>query len=149
MRWRWRTCAVLLGVVVALAGASGSAGAEPIAPCLNYVHREEAGRVEVDLRPDERTGTFTTLTMWWFIDEPGAAPGVYTWNHMINGRATASPNIVVKDDQLHTSLKMIDRHTGLQWQWGDIYTFQATHYSPTTDTTYVAAHNRCRITPRS
>jgi hypothetical protein len=44
--------------------------------------------------------------MWWFIDEPGAAPGTYNWNHLVNGRATSSPNFTVKDDQLHTSLNV-------------------------------------------
>lgn len=148
MKSHARFCSSIVGALVLLLGGTGVAAADPIPPCLNYVHREEAGRVEVDLRPDERTGTFTTLTMWWFIDDPGAAPGVYTWNHLVNGRATSSPNVIVKDDQLHTSLRMIERHAGLQWTWGDVYTFQATHYSPATSTTYVAANNRCRITPR-
>jgi len=143
-----RALSMIAGVVTLLLGETGAAVAEPIAPCVNYVHREEAGRVEIDLRLDERTGTFTTLTMWWFIDDPGAAPGLYTWNHLVNGRATSSPNVVAKDDQLHTSLRMIDQHAGLQWAFGDVYTFQATHYSPATRTTYVAANNQCRITPR-
>lgn len=147
MTRRQQIYALVLGIVLVL-GSSGTAGADPIEPCLNYVHREEAGRVEVDLRPDERTGAFTTLTMWWFLEDTAPAPGLYIWNHLVNGRATSSPNMVVKDDQLHTSLKMVDLHTGTQWQFGDIYTFQATHYSPATDTTYVAAYNRCRITPR-
>jgi hypothetical protein len=36
----------------------------------------------------------------------GAAPGTYNWNHLVNGRATSSPNFTVKDDQLHTSLNV-------------------------------------------
>lgn len=143
---RWGIVTVVVGLMLGLSPAL--AGAQEVPPCINYSHREEAGRIEVDLRFDPTTGTFSTLTMWWFIDDVEAAPGVYQWNHLVNGRATSSPNITAKNDQLHTSLKMVDRFAGVQWRWGDIYTFQATHYSPATTTTYVAATNQCRITPR-
>ena len=134
--------------VLVLAVSTGVAAAQDIPPCINYSHQEEAGRVEVDLRFDPKTAAFTTLTMWWFLDEPGAAPGFYHWNHLLNGRATTAPNFLYKDDQLHAALPMVDRVSGPNWQWGDTYTFQATHYSPTTQTSYVSAYNMCRLTPR-
>ncbi|WP_433802585.1 hypothetical protein [Actinomycetospora sp. CA-084318] len=139
---------VLVLTIAATFSAPSSASGEAIPPCINYVHREEAGRVEIDLRPDDSLGTFSVLTMWWFINDIEARPGIYTWNHLVNGRATSSPNMIVKDDNLHTALRMIDQVRGPQWSWGDVYTLQATHYSPATNTTYVAAYNRCRITPR-
>ena len=138
---------VLAGILM-LAVVPGVAAAQDIPPCINYSHQEEAGRVEVDLRFDPKAGTFSTLNMWWFIDDPGAAPGFYNWNHLVNGRATSAPNFVYKDDQLHTTFRMAERFTGVNWRWGDTYTFQATHYSPTTQTSYVSAYNMCRITPR-
>lgn len=147
----WGRCGWVASILVALGTVFSTtvvASAEAIPPCLNYVHTEEAGRVEIDLRPDEKLGTFSTLTMWWFINDVEARPGIYTWNDLINGHATSSPNVIVKDDNLHTALKMIDQVRGPQWHWGDVYTLQATHYSPATNTTYVAAYNRCRITPR-
>lgn len=68
MTRRRRLNALVLGILVMMLGATGIAGAEPIEPCLNYVHREEAGRVEIDLRPDPQTGAF-----------------------LVDGRATSSP----------------------------------------------------------
>ena len=147
---RRRLHTLVLGILVMMLCASGVAGAEPVEPCLNYVHREEAGRVEIDLRPDPVLGTFSTLTMFWFIDEPQARKGIYIWNHIINGRTTPRSTSTIKDDGLHTSLRMYDRSRPIECgDWGDVYTFQATHFSPETKTSYVAAVNRCRITPRT
>ena len=89
-----RIVVALLAGILMLAAAPGVAAAQGIPPCINYSHQEEAGRVEVDLRFDPLTGTFSTLNMWWFIDDAGAAPGFYYWNHLINVRATSAPNFV-------------------------------------------------------
>lgn len=136
-------------VVMTMIATTSVGAADEVPPCFNDTHREEAGRVEVDLRPNPRDGgALTELTMWWFIDDPGVAAGTYNWNHIINGRATTAPHFDLKDDQLHTSLRMFERLVGQQWAWGDVYKLQATHYSPVTQTTYVSAYNECRITPR-
>jgi hypothetical protein len=75
--------AVVLGMLMA---AAGTGFAQP-PPCINYVHHEEAGRVEVDLRFDPAVGTYSTLTIFWFIDDVAARPGIYNWSHLVNGRS--------------------------------------------------------------
>ncbi|WP_300007997.1 hypothetical protein [Pseudonocardia sp.] len=125
-----------------LTGATpGVAAAQP-PPCINYVHTEEAGRVEVDLRLDPATGNFSTLTIFWFINDAGAQPGIYNWSHVVNG-VSQTPRIDIKDDNFHTAFRAVDG-----WYFGDTYRLQATHYSNATNTTYVAAVNECVITPR-
>jgi hypothetical protein len=128
-------------VVGLLMTTAGTGFAQPPPPCINYVHREEAGRVEVDLRLS-KDGTWSSLAVFWFINDAGAAPGFYNWSHLVNGRSL-TPQIIWKDDNFHTTF-----HARDGWYFGDTYKFQATHYSPATKTTYVAAVNECLITPR-
>jgi hypothetical protein len=54
---------------------AGTGLAQPPPLCINYVHREEAGRVEVDLRFDPKIGQYSTLTIFWFIHEPFSVAG--------------------------------------------------------------------------
>ncbi|MGH3885579.1 MAG: hypothetical protein ACRDSZ_03245 [Pseudonocardiaceae bacterium] len=123
--------------------ATADAGTAP-APCINYVHQEEAGRVEVDLRPDPANGgQFTTLTIFWFINDPVGRPGTYFWSHFLNNQPTGGNHFEVKDDNLHTIFRMRDG-----WKFGDVYKFQATHYAPQNHTTYISVVNECTITPR-
>ena len=134
-----RIMLVVLAAALVLAVSPGVAAAQDIPPCI----------VEVDLRYDPGTAAFTTLTMWWFIDDVAARPGIYFWNHIRNDRTTTAVNVVDKDDNLHTALPMTDDLGRQQWDYGDVYTFQAVHYSPATNTSYVAAYNRCVITLRT
>jgi hypothetical protein len=133
---------VILVVGSLLLTTTTGAAAQPPPPCINYVHHEPGGRVEVDLRLDPRSGTFGSLVVFWFINDPGAAPGIYNWSHIVNGRSL-TPRLDIKDDNFHTTF-----HTREGWFFGDTYKFQATHYSPATRTTYVSAVNECLITPR-
>jgi hypothetical protein len=87
-------------------------------------------------------GKYSTLTIFWFINDVPARPGIYNWSHLVNGRSL-TPRIDIKDDNLHTIFRAIEG-----WHFGDTYKFQGTHYSPATKTTYVAAVNECLITPR-
>jgi hypothetical protein len=133
-------CAAL--VVSLLLITCGTASAQPPPPCINYVHHEEAGRVEVDLRFDPATGTYSTLTIFWFINDVAGRPGIYNWSHLVDGRSR-TPRLDIKDDNFHTAFRSIDG-----WYFGDTYKFQGTHYSNTTRTTYIAAVNEFLITPR-
>jgi hypothetical protein len=137
-----RATVVTALVVGLLLATAGTGSAQPPPPCINYVHHEEAGRVEVDLRPDPDTGTYSTLTVFWFINDVEARPGIYHWTHIVNGKP-GSLHVELKDDNVHTAFKAREG-----WFFGDTYKFQATHYSPATQTTYVAAVNECLITPR-
>lgn len=69
------------------------------------------------------------------------------WNvlldHIDNGTPDSPPRFDIKDDNLHTAFRMSEG-----WRYGDRYRFQATHFSPATNTTYVAAVNECLIVPR-
>jgi hypothetical protein len=144
---RFRRCsAARVSIGAALTSAlfftfSGTAVAQPPPPCLNYVHREEGGRVEVDLRLS-RDGTYSSLAVFWFLNDEGSAPGFYNWSHVVNGRSL-TPQLILKDDNFHTTF-----HSREGWYFGDTYKFQATHFSPATRTTYVSAVNECLITPR-
>ncbi len=62
--------------------------------------------------------------------------------HIVNGRPLGS-RLDIKDDNFHTTF-----HVTEGWHFGDTYKFQATHFSPTTRTTYISAVNECLITPR-
>jgi hypothetical protein len=73
--------------------------------------------------------------------EVGGAAGTYYWNHVLNGRPLPK-HFEVKDDNPHTIFGMSEG-----WVFGDVYKFQATHYSPATRKTYVA-YNECVITRR-
>jgi hypothetical protein len=131
--------AIVLGILMT---TTGTGFAQPRPPCINYVHHEEAGRVEVDLRFDPAVGQYSTLTIFWFINDVSARPGIYNWSHFVNGRSL-TPHIDIKDDNFHTAFRAIEG-----WYFGDTYRFQGTHYSAATNTTYVAAVNECLITPR-
>jgi hypothetical protein len=61
----------------------------------------------------------------------------------LNGKPWGRPQFKIKDDNLHTVFRMSEG-----WAFGDHYKFQATHYSPVTHKSYVAAYNECVITPR-
>jgi hypothetical protein len=125
---------------------AGPAQAAPVPPCINYTHAEEGGHIYVDLRFDPNTGHYTTLTIFLFVNDPGAAPGTYYWNHVLNGRPGPGHFELDKDDNFHTILRMNDPVD--HWAFGDHYKMQATHYSPVTRKSYVAAYNECVITPR-
>lgn len=145
-RTRSRRAALVLAVAAAtFAASTGAAAAQPgIQPCINYVHTEPGGRVQVDLRRDRLTGRESVLTVWWFINDVGAPPGIYQWSHVVNG-VPRSLHVDLKDDNLHTGFRS-NEDGG--WKFGDRYKFQATHYSAVTRTTYVSAVNECIITPR-
>lgn len=98
--------------------------------------------MEVDLRFDPATGAYSTLTIFWFINDVAGRPGIYNWSHLVNGRSY-KPRFDIKDDNFHTAFRVIDG-----WHFGDTYKFQGTHYSNATRTTYIAAVNECLITPR-
>ncbi|MGQ0574492.1 MAG: hypothetical protein ACT4RN_09840 [Pseudonocardia sp.] len=129
-------------VIGSLLSVASVADAQIPPPCHNYVHREEAGSVEVDMRFDPKTGAFSTLAVFWFINDPGAQPGIYNWSHLVNGRSL-TPRIDLKDDNFHTTFRAADG-----WKYGDTYKLQATHYSNVTQTTYIAAVNECTLVPR-
>ena len=133
---------VVASLFVTVAGEASGQPPPPPPPCINYVHREPGGRVEVDLRLDPRTGTFTSLVVFWFLNDPGVAPGFYNWSHIVNGRSL-TPRLDIKDDNFHTTFRSQEG-----WFFGDTYKFQATHYSPVTRTTYISVVNECLITPR-
>jgi hypothetical protein len=76
------------------------------------------------------------------VNDVGGAAGTYYRNHVLDGRPLAT-HLEIKDDNLHTIFRMSEG-----WAFGDVYKFQATHYSPTTQKFYVAAYNECVITPR-
>jgi hypothetical protein len=141
--WLWG----VVGLVVAfmLGTAGWVAEAAPLPPCNNYTHKEEGGHIYVDLRFDKATGHYTTLTIFLFVDDPGAAPGTYYWNNVLNGQPGPS-HFEIKDNNFHTILRMNDPVD--HWAFGDRYKMQATHYSPVTRKSYVAAYNECVITPR-
>jgi hypothetical protein len=137
-----RAIVVIAAVLGILMATAGTGFAQPPPPCINYVHHEEAGRVEVDLRFDPKVGQYSTLTIFWFINDIPARPGIYNWSHVANGRSL-TPRIDIKDDNFHTAFRAVDG-----WHFGDTYRFQGTHYSAATRTTYIAAVNECLITPR-
>lgn len=116
--------------------------AHAIPPCLNFEHHEEAGRVTVDLRPGP-DGRQTTLTIFWFINDVPARPGEYYGNHFVNGKIVGGLHRDDKDDNVHTIFRMSEG-----WKYGDTYKFQGTHFSPVTNTHYIAAVNECVIVPR-
>ena len=145
---RWRVLirqfgVIGLAVILLLAVTNATAQAAALPPCINYSHAEEGGHIEIDLRYDPKTKRYTTLTIFLFVDDPGAAAGTYTWTHVLNGQPWGSKHFELKDDNLHTVFRQEEG-----WVFGDRYKFQATHYSPTTQKTYVAAYNECVITPR-
>jgi hypothetical protein len=134
---------IAAGLVVCFALAiTGTAVAQPPPPCIEYVHREEGGRVEVDLRFDPKSGTFSSLAVFWFINDIAARPGIYHWTHIVNGKPKHFHS-EFKDDNVHTTFKAQEG-----WFFGDTYKFQATHYSPATRTHYISVVNECLITPR-
>lgn len=122
-------------------GGTARASAPP--PCINYSHAEEGGHIEIDLRYDPKTRRYTTLTIFLFVNDPNGAAGTYLWTHILNGQPWGGMHFELKDDNLHTVFREEEG-----WVFGDHYKFQATHYSPATQTTYVAAENECVITPR-
>jgi hypothetical protein len=130
-------------LTLSLGTTGGTAQAAGVPPCINYSHAEEGGHIEIDLRFDPKTGRNTTLTIFLFVNDPGAAPGTYVWNHVLNGRPWGPQHFELKDDNLHTVFREQEG-----WVFGDRYKFQATHYSPATQKTYVSAYNECVITPR-
>lgn len=130
-------------VAFALVTSGAVAEAAPVPPCINYTHAEEGGHIYIDLRFDTKTGHYTTLTIFLFINDPGAAPGTYYWNHILNGRPLQPHFELDKDDNFHTVFAMREG-----WAFGDHYKMQATHYSPVTQKSYVSAVNECVITPR-
>jgi hypothetical protein len=136
-----RAIACLGSAVGLLLVTTGTSVAQP-PPCINYVRTEESGRVEIDLRQDPATGTFSTLTIFWFINDPVARPGTYNWTHVLNGIPQGN-HLEIKDDNLHTVYRVTEG-----WHFGDIYKFQAAHFSPATNTQYLAVNNECVITPR-
>ncbi len=137
--------AAVIGAVAALtfAGGGATAQAATVPPCINYSHAEEGGHIEIDLRFDPKTKRNTTLTIFLFVNDPAGAPGTYTWTNILNGKPWGSPHFELKDNNLHTVFRQEEG-----WVFGDHYRFQATHYSPATRTTYIAAYNECVITPR-
>jgi hypothetical protein len=59
-----RAIVVIAAVLGILMATAGTGFAQPPHPCINYVHHEEAGRVEVDLRFDPKVGQYSTLTIF-------------------------------------------------------------------------------------
>jgi hypothetical protein len=135
--------ALVSTAMIAAVPASASAAAPP---CLNYESVQEGGRVTVDLRPDE-TGAQTVLTIFWFIN--GSAAGTYGWQHFVNGNPVGGRQVAVKDDNLHTAFRSVENSGGtVNWRFGDVYHFDATHFAPSENTTYITPVNECVITPR-
>lgn len=144
--WRvapWRSGLVAVVAAWTLVSNGLVAEAAPVPPCIGYRHVEEGGHIDIDLRFDPKTGRYSTLTIFLFVDDPGAAPGTYYWTHILNGQPWGSPRFELKDNNFHTVFRQEEG-----WTFGDHYKFQATHYSPATQKSYIAAVNECIITPR-
>lgn len=140
-----RAVTVVLVSVAALALLPSSAYAA-IPPCLNYESAQEGGTVAVDLRRD-RFGAQAVLTVFWFIN--GDASGTYGWQHHVNGVPAGGRQVAVKDDNLHTALRSTENNgSTVNWRFGDVYHFDATHFAPSENTTYITPVNECVIIPR-
>ncbi len=137
-----------LGSLLVAAPPASATISTGLPSCNNYTHYERFGHVNVDLRYDPATGRYSTLSVIWYIDDvPGSAVGTYNWVHIVNGKPASNPHLDIKDDNLHTILRMVENGK-TTFNYGDRYKFQATHYSPETHATYVAAVNECVIIPR-
>jgi hypothetical protein len=139
-----RSLAAVLLALLFVVISTGTASAAP--PCLNYESDQEGGKVTVDLRQDP-TGAQTVLTIFWFIK--GDAAGSYSFQNVVNGRPVGGRQFQVKDDNLHTAFRMIENNgQTINWHFGDTYHFDATHFAPAENITYVTPVNECVIVAR-